>query len=78
VLAKDIRPNMLVKHPKMPGYHPVDLVKHTTRIDHDGTETLLGVHLSSREQGTLHEVGPTFEIDTLIAARPSYPALPED
>lgn len=59
---------MLVCSPKMPGYHRVDHVKHTVRIDREGVGTLVGVHLISDSEGVLHEVTPMFDIAVVVPA----------
>jgi hypothetical protein len=69
MLAKDIRPGMLVHHPKNPtGYHVIDHVKHLSRIDVDGEAQLVEVRLTSNTDGVLYEVPPAREISVVIPA----------
>jgi hypothetical protein len=66
MLAKEIRPGMFVAHPKSSGYHVVDHVKHTSRVDAEGTALLVGVHLTSNTEGVLYEATPNLDISVIV------------
>jgi len=62
---------MLVVYPKASGYHVVDHVRHTSRIDSEGEAELVAVHLISNTEGKLHEAAPEFDISVIVPSRGS-------